>query len=383
MAGEIAVIPQTAALLPPGATRTRADGTLLLRWRRPSSAPPTTPVIDLREPARRGCCRRSSPTTWRPGGPNPSTGSGASRSCASPVPTRCSRSRVPRWSPTPSTGPSAPSRTRSSPSRSRCSQVDVDADGGQGLRRFRHPVRERGRRRSDAAGDAPHRRSGPFRCRSRWASTGATCSWPRSGPPAGRRTPRWATRRTPRPASPPRRPRERSTPTRRCSSTPGPASRQPRSGRSASRASRRRSPSTRSATRSGTRIDRHQGATAARRPRPGVGRPRGHARGRCGPAAAGSAALTGPNGMGKSRLLEEAAAWAAVPAAPAVPAPRSCGSGASRTASTAPTASSATRCARCSGSARRDRADAVPSLAERVAVARPLAASRCSRSSAT
>ena len=40
--GEIAVSPATAALLPGSAVRRRADGTLLLRWRRPPAAP--TPV---------------------------------------------------------------------------------------------------------------------------------------------------------------------------------------------------------------------------------------------------------------------------------------------------------------------------------------------------
>jgi len=44
-AGEIAVSPATAALLPAAAVRSRPDGTLLLRWRRPPSAPAPTGSI--------------------------------------------------------------------------------------------------------------------------------------------------------------------------------------------------------------------------------------------------------------------------------------------------------------------------------------------------
>ena len=57
------------------------------------------------------------------------------------------------------------------------------------------------------------------RCRSRSASTVATCSLPRSARPAARRTRRWATPPTPQHGSVGRRRRDRSTCIRACSST--------------------------------------------------------------------------------------------------------------------------------------------------------------------
>ena len=227
---------------------------------------------------RRGCSRRSSRTSWRPVGPNRSTGSGASRSCASPVPTRCSRSRVPRWSSTPSTGPSAPCRTRSSPKGSRSCRSTSTSTGARSSPARACPTRARTTtiRCCGRCAASPRR---AFRCPSRWASTGVTSSWPRSGPPAGRRTPRWAIRRTPPLASPRGRRWERSTRIRRSSSTRWTCVRGHARGAVPLQRQAGAAHPLRGRRRDRHPHDRHQGATAARRPRPDVGRPRGHARG--------------------------------------------------------------------------------------------------------